>query len=76
MFSLDPQHKDQELDSRRRLTITGLVETVPRIAMRREDGDFVAARLKTDSGIDDQSFSTANAQVRVEEDDTLLFCHC
>jgi len=76
MFSLDPQHKDQELDSRRRLTITGLVETVPRIAMRREDGDFVAARLETNSGINHQSLSTADAQVRVEEDDTLLFCHC
>ena len=44
--------------------------------MRREDGDFVAACLETDGGVNDQSFSTANAQVRVEEDDTLLFCHC
>ena len=76
MFSLDPQHKDQELDSRRRLTITGLVETVPRIAMRREDGDFVPARLETNGSINHQPLSTANAQVRVEEDDTLLFCHC
>lgn len=46
------------------------------IAMRREDGDFVATRLKTDGSINHQSFSTTNAQVWMEEDDALLLCHC
>lgn len=75
MFSLDAQHKEPELYERR-LTIAGLVETVPRITMRCEDSDLVAARLEANSGINDQPLSTANAQVRVEEDDALLFCHC
>jgi hypothetical protein len=44
--------------------------------MRREDGHFVATRLETDGGIDDQPLSTANAQVGMEEDDTLLLRHC
>ena len=47
-----------------------------RITMRGEDGDLVAARLETDSGIDDQPLSTSNAQVWVEEDDALLLRHC
>jgi hypothetical protein len=74
-FSLVPQQDDTPLYSRR-LTITSLVEAMPRIAVRREDGDFMATRLETDGGIDDQSLSTANTQVRVEENDTLLLCHC
>lgn len=44
--------------------------------MRREDGDFVTTRLETHGGVNDQSFSTTDAQIRVEEDNALLFCHC
>jgi hypothetical protein len=36
-----------------RLTVAGLIEAVLRIAMRREDGDLVAAILQPDGGVDD-----------------------
>lgn len=40
--------------------------------MACEDDDLVAAVLKADSGIDDESLSSANSQVRVQEDYGLL----
>lgn len=76
MFSLVSQQTCTAQLHRLLLTITSFLEAVARIAMRRKDGDFVATRLKTDSGINDQSLGTANAQIWVEEDDALLLCHC
>lgn len=40
--------------------------------MACEDDDVVAAVLKADSGIDDESLSSADSQVRVQEDYGLL----
>lgn len=40
--------------------------------MACEDDDLVAAVLKADSGIDDESLSSADSQVRVQEDYGLL----
>jgi hypothetical protein len=54
------------------LTIARFVEAVPWVAMRCEDGDLVPALLQRDSGIDDQTLSATNAEVRMEEDDVLL----
>lgn len=53
-------------------TITSFVKAMLRIAMACEDDDLVAAVLKADSGIDDESLSSANSQVRVQEDYGLL----
>ena len=36
-----------------------------------EDGDFVAAQLEGDGGVDDEAFCAADAEVWVEEDDGL-----
>lgn len=44
--------------------------------MRCEDGDLVAAALQSNRGIDDQTLSSADAQIRVKEDNALLLlCH-
>jgi hypothetical protein len=59
------------LRNAKQLTIAGLVEAVGAIAMRRENGDFVAAVLETDGGIDDKALGSPNAQVGMEEDDAL-----
>lgn len=53
-------------------TITGFVKAMLRIAVACEDDDLVAAVLKADSGIDDESLSSADSQVRVQEDYGLL----
>lgn len=39
------------------------------VAVGGEDGDLVAEVLQADGGVDDETLSAANAQVRVEEDD-------
>lgn len=47
-----------------------------RVAVRRENGDLVAAVLQANSSIDDQPLSPTNAQIRVEKDNVLLIlCH-
>jgi hypothetical protein len=58
------------------LTIARLVEAVPRVAVRCEDGDLVPALLQRNSSIDNKTLGTANTEVRVEEDSVLLLlCH-
>ena len=42
-----------------------------RVAVRSEDGDLVAKRLKTYGGVDYEALGAANAEVGVEEDDAL-----
>lgn len=77
MFSLVSQQTcTAQLYSRLLLTITGFLEAMPWIAMRREDGNLVPTRLETNSSINDQSLGTANAEIWVEKDDALLLCHC
>ena len=44
-----------------------------RIAMAREDGDFVSAVLQTHRSVDDETFCASDAEVGVEEDYTLLY---
>lgn len=45
--------------------------------MRGKDGDFVAEILQADGCIDHEALGAANAQIRVEEDDTPgLDGHC
>jgi hypothetical protein len=43
-----------------------------RIAMTRKDHHFVSPLLKSHSRINDQSFRTTDAEVRVQEDDRLV----
>jgi hypothetical protein len=43
------------------LTISGFFEAMRRVAVRCEDGDFVAEVLETDGGVDDEPFGTADA---------------
>jgi hypothetical protein len=43
-----------------------------RVTMRRENRYPMSEILKANSGIDDETFSTANAEVRVDEDDVSL----
>jgi hypothetical protein len=43
------------------------------IAVRREDGDFVAAVLQAHSSVDDEPLGTANTQIRVQEHNLLAF---
>lgn len=43
--------------------------------MAREDDNFVAPVLQADGGVDDKTLRAADAQIRVQEDDRLLFCH-
>jgi hypothetical protein len=46
------------------------------VAVRREDGDFVASILEANSGINHQAFGTTDAQIRVEEDDVEIHPCC
>ena len=55
-----------------KLTISSLLKTMISIAMRRKDRDFVPSRLKSHRRVDDQTLCAANAQIRMEEDDTPL----
>lgn len=50
-------------------TISSLVETVRRVAMRGENGHLVAQVLEADCGVNDQSLSTTDTKIGVEEDD-------
>ena len=63
----------------RGLTIASLLKAMVGIAVAGQDGDFVTSILETDGGVDDETLSTADAQVRVDEDDVPLglglFCH-
>lgn len=43
-----------------------------RVAVRGEDGDLVAEVLEADGSVDDETLSTADAQVGVDEDDASL----
>lgn len=61
-------------------TITSFIEAVTRVAVAGEDDDFVPPILQTNSGVDDQAFGSANAQVGMQEDYGLarwfiLLCH-
>lgn len=56
----------------RGLTIAGLVEAVLRVAVRREDGDCVAAVLQPHGRVDDEPLRSADAKIGVEEDYVLL----
>lgn len=42
------------------------------VAVRCQDCDFVAARLQSHGGIDDQAFGASNPKVRMHEDDAFL----
>lgn len=55
-------------------TISRFVKAVLGIAVTCEYDDFVTPLLQTDGGIHDQALGTANAQVRMQEDDGLLLC--
>jgi hypothetical protein len=55
------------------LTVTGFVEAMAGIAMRREDSDLVASVLQPNRGINHQALSSTYAQVRMEEDNVLFF---
>ena len=52
-------------------TIAGFLKAVRRVAVRGEDGNDVVPRLEGNGGVDDKTLSTADAQVRVKEDDPL-----
>lgn len=43
-----------------------------RVAMRREDGDHMPARLQCNSGINNKTLSAANAEVWMKEHGVLL----
>ena len=49
-------------------TIAGFVEAVVGVAVAGEDDDFVAALLKADGGVDDESLGAADAEVGVQKD--------
>ena len=53
-------------------TISGLVEAVRRVAVRCENGHFVAEVLETDGGVDDEPLGAPDAQIGVEEDNAVL----
>lgn len=52
-------------------TIASFVKAVSRVAVGGVDCDFVASILQTHSCVDDQTLSTANSQVWVDEEDPL-----
>ena len=54
-------------------TIASFIEAMAGIAMRRENGNLVAQVLQAYRCIDDETFSAANAEIWMEEDDTLGF---
>ena len=57
-------------------TVAGLIEAMRRVAVRGEDRDAVAEVLQTDRGVDDEALGAADAEVGVEEYDTLAVGHC
>lgn len=54
------------------LTIARLVEAMLRVAVRREDGDFVAAALQPYCRIDHQPLCPSYSQIGVKKDDVML----
>ena len=48
---------------------------MPRVAVGRENRDFVAPILQPHGGVDDEAFGAADAQVRVEKDDVFARGH-
>jgi hypothetical protein len=61
------------------LTISGLVEAVSGVAVACKDNDPVATVLKSHCGVDDESFGSSNAEIRVKKGDgfaPLVFRHC
>lgn len=53
-------------------TIATLIKAMARIAVIRENNDLVAPTLQPNRRIHDQALRTADAQVRVEEDDGVV----
>jgi hypothetical protein len=53
-------------------TISGFIEAMILVAIRCQDCDFVAARLQSHGGIDDQAFGASNPKIRMHEDDVSL----
>lgn len=56
---------------KKRLTIARLVEAVPWVAVRGEDGNLVPTGLQAHSCVDDKTLCTADSQIWVQEDDVL-----
>lgn len=54
------------------LTIAGLIEAMAGVAVGCEDGDFVAAVLQPDGGVNHQALSAADAEIWMKKDDVLL----
>lgn len=52
-------------------TVASFIKAMARVAVAREDDDLVSAVLHADGGIDDQALSAADAQVGMQEDDSL-----
>ena len=52
-------------------TIAGFIETMLRIAMRREDGDFVSAILQSYCSVNNETLRPTNAEIWVEKGDIL-----
>jgi hypothetical protein len=59
-------------EGQRGLTVARFVKAVSRVAVRREDGDRVAAFLQRDCRIYNETLGAANAEIWVEEDGVLL----
>lgn len=63
-----------------KLTITSLLEAMRGVAVRCEDGDFVADCLQSHRRVDNESLGSSNSQVRMDKDDASrcgsLGCHC
>ena len=57
------------------LTIARLIEAMVRIAVGSKDGNLVSTVLQSHSSVNDESLGSANAQIRVEEDNVLLLLH-
>lgn len=53
------------------LTVASFIKAMAGVAVAREDDDPVSAVLHADGGIDDQALSAADAQVGMQEDDSL-----
>lgn len=53
-------------------TVSSFVKAVSGITMVREDGDLVASILQANGCIYDEAFSPTDAQIGVNEDNSLL----
>ena len=52
-------------------TIAGLFEAVVGVAVRSQNGDFVAEPLEANRGVDYQPLGAANAEIGMDEDHAL-----